>query len=82
VGIACRWFAFEVLEHLAGRDACVGHHLQRIVDFSLNDICPKFAGARGYSEPKAALKNNLPKLILTVGWSLLHSWHYAGCECG
>ena len=30
---------------------------------------------------KAALKNKLPKLILTVYWRLLHSWQYATCKC-
>jgi hypothetical protein len=51
LGVACRWFSFEVHEFLAGREAQVGHRIRRVVDFGAMDICPKFAQFRGYSEP-------------------------------
>jgi hypothetical protein len=51
LSIVCRWFAFEVLEFLAGREPQIAHRIRRVVDFNAMDICPLFAGHRGYSEP-------------------------------
>jgi hypothetical protein len=57
LGVVCRWFAFEISEFLAGRDPQVGHQLRRVVDFTIMDICPRFAAFRGYSEPPVSLVN-------------------------
>lgn len=59
LSVVCRWFAFEVLEFLAGRDVQVDYHIARIVDRSAMDICPEFVGFRGYSEPPVSLVNRV-----------------------
>jgi hypothetical protein len=38
--VVSRWFAFEVLEHQAGRLVEVGTHINRVVDFATMDISP------------------------------------------
>jgi hypothetical protein len=50
----CRWFAFEILEFLAGREPQVGHHINRVVDFSAMEISTFFCDSRGYREPDPA----------------------------
>ena len=59
LSIVCRWFSFEVLEFLAGREAQVAHHIRRVVDLDAMDICPLFAHHRGYSEPDASFVNSM-----------------------
>jgi hypothetical protein len=51
LGVVCRWFAFEVLECLAGREYQVDHHVRRVVDFDTIEISPQSANERGDSEP-------------------------------
>ena len=52
--VVSRWFAFEVLEHQAGRLVEVGTHINRVVDFATMDISPTFAASRGYKEPDSS----------------------------
>jgi hypothetical protein len=59
LSIVCRWFAFEVLEFLAGREAQVKHHIRSVVDLNVMDIRPSFAGRRGYSEPDPAFFHSM-----------------------
>jgi hypothetical protein len=51
LSVLCRWFAFEVLESLAGREGQVAHHARRVVDLDTMEIRPDFVSFRGYSEP-------------------------------
>ncbi len=57
LSIVCRWFAFEVLEFLAGREAQVAHRIRNVVDFNVMDIRTGFASQRGYSEPDPSFVN-------------------------
>jgi hypothetical protein len=57
--LVCRWFAFELLECQAGREAQVGHRINRIVDFACMDLHPAFRSSRGYSEPDAAFAGGI-----------------------
>jgi hypothetical protein len=59
IQLACRWFAFEILESQAGRDAHVDHHIKRIVDFAAMDLDTVFCAARGYSEPDASFAGSI-----------------------
>lgn len=62
--IVCRWFAFEVLEHQAGREAQVGHHINHVVDFASMDLNAAFCAARMYAEPDPALVD-----VLLTNWA-------------
>lgn len=47
----CRWFAFEALEFLAGREARVATHIRRLLDDSALELSAEFIRSRGFSEP-------------------------------
>jgi hypothetical protein len=59
LGVVCRWFAFEILESQAGRAALMATHINRVVDFSAMDISVEFRTFRNFTEPEAALVNQL-----------------------
>lgn len=52
---ACRWFAFEILEHQAGRENRCATHIKQIVDFASMDVATVFAVQRGFKEPDSSL---------------------------
>ena len=59
LGILCRWFSFEVLEYLAGRDVQTAHHVRRMVDLDAMEMHSEFATQRGYSEPDPSFVTSL-----------------------
>jgi hypothetical protein len=54
-----RWFSFEVLEFLAGRESQVAHHVRSVVDLNVMDIRPNFASHRRYVEPDPSFVGSL-----------------------
>ena len=50
-----QWFAFEVEEHLAGRQAEVARHCNEIVPLGKTEIDQEFCTRRGFRFPKAEL---------------------------
>lgn len=54
-----RWFAFEVAEFRGCRETRQAIHINRIVDFGNMDLIPAFIVDRGYSEPDAAIVNDV-----------------------
>ena len=51
----CRWFAFAIIEHAAGRPIALATHINRIVDFGSMDIHPQFLSTQSYTEPPTAM---------------------------
>lgn len=49
-----RWFAFEVEEYRAGREARVATHPNRVIPHGQSNLCPHFVNERGFTEPSAA----------------------------
>ena len=47
----CRWFAFEVIEHKAGREDRCATHVKQVIDHSTMNVRPDFVASRGFSEP-------------------------------
>jgi hypothetical protein len=54
LGELVRWFAFEVEEHRAGREARVATHPSRIIPPGQSSLCQRFVDKRGFSEPSSA----------------------------
>lgn len=69
----CRWFAFEVHQHLNGQAAEVKHHVNVVVPIGQKCLCPKFCRKRCYSEPPIRLTKRIRRnyLLLLRGHSLL-----------
>jgi Protein of unknown function (DUF4435) len=55
----CDWFAFEVEEHLAGRNPEFYHHLDRLVPKGKLCLCPTFCATRGFTSPSQSLKRKI-----------------------
>ena len=53
------WFVFEVEEHLAGRDAQVDTHPNRVVPLSKTEMDQGFRNSRGFRLPKQALHQQI-----------------------
>lgn len=51
IRVLCRWLAFEIDEHRAGRAAEVATHINRIVDFTAMDLTSAYRASRAYVEP-------------------------------
>lgn len=56
-----RWFAFEVEEFRAGREAQVAHHASRVVPPKSQSLCKEFCRERGFTEPSAATVREVSK---------------------
>lgn len=69
----CRWFAFEVHQHLNGQAAEVKHHVNVVLPIGHTCICPKFCRKRCYTEPPTRLTQKIRRnyLLLVRGHSLL-----------
>jgi hypothetical protein len=48
------WFAFEVEEYRAGREACVAIHINQIIPLGATVISNRFKSGRGFRNPKRA----------------------------
>jgi len=59
--VVCDWFAFEVLEHQAGREAQVGTNINKVVDLSTMAMRQQFATNRQYVPPDPAFVDSLRK---------------------
>ncbi len=59
LAVACRWFAYEILESQSGRLTKCATNINRVVDFSIMDISPAFVIHRGYTEPPLSLVDQL-----------------------
>jgi hypothetical protein len=55
LSVICRWFAFEVLEHQAGRDPELDVSIYQIATENCDGLRPAFVAKRGYSEPPPEL---------------------------
>ena len=69
----CRWFAFEIHQHLNGQPAEFKHHVNVVVPIGQKCICPRFCQRRCYAEPprRLAKKIRTNYLLLLRGHSLL-----------
>ena len=55
LAVLCRWFAFEVSEHLLGRSAHCAKHINQVVDLNTFDLLPIFVAQRNFVEPDPGL---------------------------
>ncbi|MGL4424358.1 MAG: DUF4435 domain-containing protein [Gemmataceae bacterium] len=59
LAVVCRWFAFEVTEYRAGREALVAFKVKDVFDPATKDLLPSLIAKRGYTEPDPATVNEV-----------------------
>lgn len=50
----CRWFAFEIIEHRAGREHRCATQIHQVIDYTTMCIKSEFVASRGVIEPDSA----------------------------
>lgn len=59
IGAVCKWFAFEVGEHLASRVCLINVHINQVIDHSINDLLRSYVTTRGFVPPDASLEQQI-----------------------